>query len=114
MWGGGGVAGGLGGGALLGRASTSGRLRTPVSLGGYPFEAKKGSAKWWRIWRGVPVLTTYTPSARGLGGFALQALRDEPIPHENFSLISQNCAQALGRNSASVDTDCSGEADKEL
>ena len=25
----------------------------------------------WSIWRGVPVLTTYTPSARGLGGYAL-------------------------------------------
>ena len=50
------------------------RLRTPVSQGWYPFEAKKRGPKkgfwvWGRIWRGVPVLTTYTPPARGLGGF---------------------------------------------
>ena len=50
------------------------RLRTPVSQGGgYPFEAKKRGPKkgfgcGGRIWRGVPVLTTYTPPARGLGG----------------------------------------------
>ena len=41
--------------------------------GGYPFEAKKRVRKMvlgvGRIWRGVPVLTTYTPPARGLGGF---------------------------------------------
>ena len=45
------------------------RLRTPVSQGGYPFEAKKRGPKkgfgcGGRIWRGVPVLTTYTPPAR--------------------------------------------------
>ena len=48
-------------------------LADPGFPGGYPFEAKKRGPKkgfgcGGRIWRGVPVLTTYTPPARGLGG----------------------------------------------
>ena len=66
------------GGALLGWAATaSGPGETsacgPSSpRGGTHLKQKKGAEKWLWAWgedlEGVPVLTTYTPSARGLGG----------------------------------------------
>ena len=49
------------------------RFQIVVAHGGVP--GKKGSTIGFglggRIWRGLPVLTTYTPSARGLGGHML-------------------------------------------
>ena len=79
------------GGALLGWAATaSGPGETsacgPSSpRGGTHLKQKKGPKSGFggRIWRGVPVLTTYTPSARGLGGYLKETFRST-LSHIRF------------------------------
>ena len=76
------------GGGPAGRASTASGPGEPSACGprfpwgGYPLEAKKGVRKMkvgGRIWRGVPVLTTYTPPARGLGFLGRIDTRRKPM-----------------------------------
>ena len=82
---GGGGRGGEGGGGGASGGKRGGPcwegLQLPLVLANHPLAApallpifgkkrgpKSGFGSGGRIWRGVPVLTTYTPSARGLGG----------------------------------------------
>ena len=64
------------GGGLLRGASTASGPGEPSACGprfasaGTHLRQKQGG----RIWKGVPVLTTYTPPARGLGGFPVAVL----------------------------------------
>ena len=67
-----------------------------------------GWGHWW-IWRGEPVLTTYTPSARGLGGIFPTAMNvnititisiEAPVPR---SAKTVSAAREFGVGSGSSD-----------
>ena len=83
--GGGGGAAGTGFNSLWSWVSRP--LADPGFLGGYPFEAKKRGLK--KGWEGVPVLTTYTPSARGLGRFLRNSTNDKFCWGSKFSIDSR-------------------------